>query len=364
MKKMKLFIFTILVSMIGIAMANADTLKETLTCNYLYTSTTYGDTSLSATFNIYESGKVKYNAYITKWKGEVTKNKEDFIGWSEVSLKYLVEQGQCQPYVVVGKGEWLTWGFGYHAFLFTDHYTAELRKDSFDIGSAFILSYQTDDKTIVDNECNQEATAEVEARRQKIEKDVEAFNKLNCSREYNKCISERDRINNYIDETLEIWQAYREAGCFYSNDDTYNKDDGIYYYQVEKLRIKSITDEDAIWNQDEDINLDFGYICYKGNVPRTLQFLGIILYIIKVLVPFLIIIFGIIDIAKVLMSGKDEDMKKSATSLIKRIAIGAIIFFIPGIVNFILTQTGEYSAAIQQYQNCYNCILEPAKCEK
>jgi len=123
-------------------------------------------------------------------------------------------------------------------------------------------------------------------------------------------------------------------------------------------------DDIGAWDEDYNGDLDLSGICTKGNVPRTLQFVGVILYVIKVLVPFLIIVFGVIDIVKVVMSGKEEDMKKSATSLIKRVAIGVIIFFIPSLTNFILNQTGTDNPAVGQYSNCYNCILEPNKCEK
>jgi len=173
-------------------------------------------------------------------------------------------------------------------------------------------------------------------------------------------ICPRFALVHYIPSAgTQVWvnNTRAELKRIYDSND-YNAENAVI------LNIVNNTDDDIDSKEEYSGDIDLSGICTKGNIPRTLQFVGVILYVIKVLVPFLIIVFGVIDIVKVVMSGKEEDMKKSATSLIKRVAIGVIIFFIPSLTNFILNQTGTDNPAVGQYSNCYNCILEPTKCEK
>ena len=48
------------------------------------------------------------------------------------------------------------------------------------------------------------------------------------------------------------------------------------------------------------------------------QFVGYGLLAVKVLVPLIIIVFGLIDFAKAMTSGDDKAIKSAASSLIKR----------------------------------------------
>lgn len=57
--------------------------------------------------------------------------------------------------------------------------------------------------------------------------------------------------------------------------------------------------------------------------------------IIKIAIPILIVVLGIIDFSKAVFSGEDE-MKKSQKSFIKRIAVAILFFFVPTIVNLLL----------------------------
>ena len=60
------------------------------------------------------------------------------------------------------------------------------------------------------------------------------------------------------------------------------------------------------------------------------------LNIIKIAIPIILIVFGIIDFIKAIFAGNEEQMKKAQKDFIKRIGIAILIFFVPTIVNFIL----------------------------
>ena len=78
---------------------------------------------------------------------------------------------------------------------------------------------------------------------------------------------------------------------------------------------------------------------------------GRILGIFKIVIPLLVIIFGMIDLGKAVVASKDDEIKKAAKSLLFRALAGILIFFIPTIVGFCFTladgfnSDGDYSVA-------------------
>lgn len=138
----------------------------------------------------------------------------------------------------------------------------------------------------------------------------------------------------------------------------------IYATNANLEEVEYPNDENASWNDEYEGDLDFSKICHKGYVPRVLQFLGILLFVAKILVPFLIIAFGIMDLFKVITSGKDDQIRSSAGVLLKRFIIGVIIFFIPSFVNFFLGAIDGFDETKSEYANCWTCILEPSNCTK
>lgn len=65
-----------------------------------------------------------------------------------------------------------------------------------------------------------------------------------------------------------------------------------------------------------------------------------ILNIIKFLVPAIIIVMSVIDFIKALASQSQDELKKSANKLVKRIIIGILIFVLPTLLEFLLKIAG------------------------
>ena len=59
---------------------------------------------------------------------------------------------------------------------------------------------------------------------------------------------------------------------------------------------------------------------------------GKLLNIFRVVIPILVIIFGMIDLGKAVVGSKDDDIKKAAKQLLMRFIAGLIIFLIPELV--------------------------------
>lgn len=70
---------------------------------------------------------------------------------------------------------------------------------------------------------------------------------------------------------------------------------------------------------------------------QIINFISNIITLIKVAVPVLIIIFGMLDLGKSVISNKEEDIKKHRSIFMRRVLTGAIVFFVGVITEFMLT---------------------------
>ena len=112
--------------------------------------------------------------------------------------------------------------------------------------------------------------------------------------------------------------------------------------------------------QDGGCDVDISGLCDKTPVISVLRFLGILLFVAKVLVPVLIIGMGIYHLFSIITSGKDDEVKKQVNNIVKRVIAGVIIFLLPSLVYWIFDVAGATDGG---YSNCVNCILDLGKCE-
>lgn len=82
---------------------------------------------------------------------------------------------------------------------------------------------------------------------------------------------------------------------------------------------------------------------------------GKILTIFKIVIPLLVIIFGMIDLGKAVVASKDDEIKKAAKSLGMRCIAGVLIFFIPTIVGFAFSLADGFNAD-GDYTVCATCV--------
>ena len=91
------------------------------------------------------------------------------------------------------------------------------------------------------------------------------------------------------------------------------------------------------------------------------RLVGRILYVFKIVIPLLVIIFGMIDLAKAVVASKDDEIKKAAKALGMRALAGVLIFFVPTIVGFCFTLADGFNAD-GDYDICSQCITDPNSC--
>lgn len=93
------------------------------------------------------------------------------------------------------------------------------------------------------------------------------------------------------------------------------------------------------------------------------KLVGNILNIFKIVIPLIIIIFGMIDLGKAVMSSKPEEVSKSAKSLLFRIIAGIVIFFVPTLIGFVFTIVDSFGDVSSDYEVCSKCITHPKNCD-
>ena len=104
---------------------------------------------------------------------------------------------------------------------------------------------------------------------------------------------------------------------------------------------------------------------YCDGLQSTFIVIGHIVRIAKILIPIVIIGFGMIDFFKAVIGSKDDEIKKSLKSLIMRCIAGVCIFFLPAVIDLIFGWVDSWNGDYQkQYEDCFKCIWDVGSCQK
>lgn len=91
-----------------------------------------------------------------------------------------------------------------------------------------------------------------------------------------------------------------------------------------------------------------------SNIWRTV---GYFLLIFKIIIPIILIILGMLDLGKAVISSDDKAISKSAKSLLIRVIAAVAIFFVPTIVAFVIRLVD--TSVDDRYDVCASCISNP-----
>lgn len=98
--------------------------------------------------------------------------------------------------------------------------------------------------------------------------------------------------------------------------------------------------------------------CYK--TASVWQFVGQIIFILKILIPIIIIVFGMIDLGRAVMDSDDKIISKALKLLFKRVVIGICIFFVPILVKVVFGMIVSFSEEMKNDAwNCITCLTDP-----
>lgn len=95
-----------------------------------------------------------------------------------------------------------------------------------------------------------------------------------------------------------------------------------------------------------------------SNIPmRVPNTVSMLINVLHVAVPVILVIFGVLDLTKGIMSGKEDDIKKGRQVLIRRLIAGACIFLIVVVVKVLVTIVDENQENQGNMISCINCFI-------
>ena len=95
-----------------------------------------------------------------------------------------------------------------------------------------------------------------------------------------------------------------------------------------------------------------------SNIPiRVPAFTSMFINVVQVVVPVLLVIFGIIDLTKAISSQKEDDIKNGKVVLLKRIIIGFLIFLIIAITKLLVNVAVETVGLREGIIECVDCFI-------
>ena len=87
--------------------------------------------------------------------------------------------------------------------------------------------------------------------------------------------------------------------------------------------------------------------------------IGWLVMILKIVIPLLLIIFGMLDLGKAVIASDDKAINKAVTTLLHRFIAGVIVFFVPTLVIALFNAfTGINASSTGSYGKCVRCVLD------
>ncbi len=100
--------------------------------------------------------------------------------------------------------------------------------------------------------------------------------------------------------------------------------------------------------------------CDYSGVRRTFKVIGIIINLVKIIIPLILIATAMVSFFKVVTTGKPEDFKTSILQVVKQGIAGLVIFCIPGLLDFVFDSLVGYDTT--GFTQCTNCLLDTDHC--
>lgn len=97
---------------------------------------------------------------------------------------------------------------------------------------------------------------------------------------------------------------------------------------------------------------------------KVIVFVKQLLNVVFIAIPIGLIVMLMVDLAKNVMAGKEDDQRKNIQIALKRVIYAVVIFFVPYVVNLAMKIVDETLEALDisaKYSSCYNITNEEVK---
>lgn len=85
--------------------------------------------------------------------------------------------------------------------------------------------------------------------------------------------------------------------------------------------------------------------CGEFNIPdQIVNIVSTVINLIKIAIPIILIIYGMLDLGKAVMAQKEDEIKQAQQLFVKRIIAAVLVFLIVAVVQLIMGLIGESDA--------------------
>ena len=154
-------------------------------------------------------------------------------------------------------------------------------------------------------------------------------------------------VTKYMGDGMPYTQLdVTEKSCDYPDDCNF------YSQSYEKTEESTSSNDKNIHNK---VTATENNICNMKDIPMALPiFISNIIKLFKIIVPIVLILMGMIDFTRAVISSDEKQMKESQSRFIRRILAAVIIFFVVAIVQFAFNAIGADNDNIV---GCINCFV-------
>lgn len=93
---------------------------------------------------------------------------------------------------------------------------------------------------------------------------------------------------------------------------------------------------------------------FCGDLEQIITLLKNVIRLLQFLIPMGLILYGMLDLGKAVIAGKEDEMKKAQGTLIKRVIYAVAIFLVVTIVTFVMGMVGS-----NDWKECWNNVGKP-----
>jgi hypothetical protein len=90
----------------------------------------------------------------------------------------------------------------------------------------------------------------------------------------------------------------------------------------------------------------------------VLKLVGLVVFAIKIVVPILLLFYGMLDFVNAVMLKKEDEVKGALNKLKSRAIAAVVVFCVVSVVNLLMNFIGS-----DEYKNCVTCINDPFDCD-
>ena len=92
------------------------------------------------------------------------------------------------------------------------------------------------------------------------------------------------------------------------------------------------------------------------NTASIWGLLGQVVLILKIVIPLVLIVLGMIDLGKAVIASDDKAISKSVNQLLHRFIAAVVVFFVPVIVSAIFNAIAGINMNNDSWNQCVQCL--------